>query len=140
MSEVKDGSSEIRRDGEDGRSVRAVRAGAAPILDDGSPPDLGAPNPKGGPRTAQGKQASSKNARRFGILSPDPSAGGESTEDHQALLAGIRAHFQPVGTYEEELVANIVNEFWALHRITRATSALIDLRARGSIFRRVSHS
>jgi len=82
----------------------------------------------GGPRTPAGKARASSNARRHGILSPDPSAGGESPEDYEALLAGIGAHFQPVGIYEEEVVANIVNEFWALHRIARATSALIDLR------------
>jgi len=128
------GSNGIREGDEDG-GARADRAGSAPAIGDvstslGNDFESGAPNRRGGPRTAQGKQASSKNACRFGILSPDPSAGGESTEDYQAFLAGIRAHFQPVGSYEEELVANIVNEFWALHRITRATSALIDLRAK----------
>ena len=85
-------------------------------------------NARGGPRTPQGKARSSKNSRRHGIHSPDPSAGGEAYEDYEALLAGMQEDFQPVGMYEEELVAHIVDEFWALHRVTRAISALLDLR------------
>jgi len=106
------------------------------------PPDAGAPSdefahpfedqtpPKrpGGPRTPDGKKASSKNAWRHGILSPDPTAGGESPEEYKTLLEGMREHFRPFGFYEEELVAQITGEFISLHRVTQAISSAISLR------------
>ncbi len=127
---VPDGSKEGHISAEDDEDL--ALASEAPATDavrsEASQSDLGQTKTRGGPRTTVGKQSSSKNARRHGILSPDPSAGGESPKDYATFLAGLETHFQPVGMYEKELVAQVANEFWALHRITRAISALVDLR------------
>jgi len=92
----------------------------------------GAPkSPKrgGGPSTVEGKKTSSRNALRYGIYSPDPTAGGESPEDYQSLLSGLEAHYRPYGVQEKEWVALIAGEYVSLHRITRQISELIDLAA-----------
>jgi hypothetical protein len=85
-------------------------------------------NGRRGPRTQEGKANSSKNARRHAIFSPDPTAGGESPGEYEALLAGMRDKFRPVNVYEEELIAQLTGEWIALHRITREISALINVR------------
>jgi hypothetical protein len=82
----------------------------------------------GGPRTPSGKAASSRNARKHGILSPSPVAGGESQEDWEAFLGSMQERHPPFDLYEEEIVSHIADEFWSLRRITRQIRDLIDLR------------
>ena len=85
----------------------------------------------GGPKTPEGKARSSRNATKHGIYSPNPAAGGEAPEDYEVLLEGLRRHFEPTDLYAEELVAKVADELWTLRRISRATSALIDLQHDG---------
>jgi hypothetical protein len=46
----------------------------------------------GGPRTARGKEISSKDSTRHGILSTSPVIGLKSEEDWEAHLEGMRGH------------------------------------------------
>jgi len=94
--------------------------------DEATPPA----NRSGGPRTSEGKRASSKNALKHGATSSSPVAAGESQEDFDALMEGLRAHFAPVGVFEDRCVYEIGVEFQVLDRIRRQTRDLIDLQAR----------
>ena len=48
-----------------------------------------------------------------------PVAGGESTEEWLEFLDGMRVHFEPIGTYERELVDRIAIDLWSLRRVAR---------------------
>ena len=82
----------------------------------------------GGPRTVKGKQVASRNSVTHGALSPNPVAGGESTEEWLEFLDGMRVHFEPIGTYERELVDRIAIDLWSLRRVARTVTAIISLR------------
>jgi len=84
----------------------------------------------GGPCTPEGKAKSSKNARRHGIFSPDPTAGGESPEVYEGLLTGVRDEFRPSNLYKDELAALVAGELLALQRIARQITELINLKTR----------
>jgi hypothetical protein len=82
----------------------------------------------GGPKTMNGKKASSKNSTSHGIMSPSPSAAGERQQDFDAFLEGFREDLGPVGQYEGEMVHDLASLWWRLRRITRAEVAYIDAR------------
>jgi hypothetical protein len=94
-----------------------------------SPPDL-VPQSKhgGGPRTPEGKKASSRNATKHGILSPDPTAKGEEPEDWRAFLDANRESLGPKTAFEEELVYSISVDQWNLRRVVKSMTALIEVR------------
>jgi hypothetical protein len=81
----------------------------------------------GGPRTAQGKKISSKNATRHGINSPSPVAGGEREEDWLIFKEGIRASLGPVSDLEEELAADIAITLWQKRRVQRTEAWHVDV-------------
>jgi hypothetical protein len=72
-----------------------------------------------GPRTALGKQRSKHNAAKYGIFSNVLLLPWESKEEFDALLSGLRDHYQPVGTLEEVLVDQLVSSLWRLRRNRR---------------------
>jgi hypothetical protein len=76
----------------------------------------------------KGKQVASRNSVTHGALSPNPVAGGESTEEWLEFLDGMRVHFEPIGTYERELVDRIAIDLWSLRRVARTVTAIISLR------------
>lgn len=79
-----------------------------------------------GPRTKQGKGRSKLNAITHGILSKVVVLKGESPDEFDALLSGLRNDFRPVGTFEEVLVEKLAAQFWRHRRLLIAESAEIQ--------------
>jgi hypothetical protein len=69
-----------------------------------------------GPKTAEGKAASSKNAVKHGIYSKFACIPGEDPEKLDALRQDLRAEHQPASLTEEMLVDELAHHYW---RITR---------------------
>ena len=69
-----------------------------------------------GPKTRAGKEKSKMNAVKHGLLAEELLITiGELREDPEAfgqLLAGARAHIEPVGTYEDAWVQKIAGYMW----------------------------
>jgi hypothetical protein len=79
-----------------------------------------------GPRTAIGKQRSSLNAQKYGILSKGLLVGDESPREFKLLLKGLRDDLQPEGTLEPVLVENLAIILWRKRRVIKAESAEVD--------------
>jgi hypothetical protein len=87
---------------------------AASSLDVAAKPKRG-----GGPKTPEGKRASSRNATRHGIYSGDTVIGDERFEDWQVCLSGYRQSLQPQGAFEEDLVEQVARNRWKRGRLER---------------------
>lgn len=81
-----------------------------------------------GPRTAAGKERSSRNATRHGLLSGRMLIDGESEDELKALRRGMRQSLRPVGELEEELVERMVAATWRRRRGDRVELGLWDWR------------
>jgi hypothetical protein len=82
----------------------------------------------GGPKTAEGKARSSRNALKHGLRSPHPFIieGLESPEEWEDLKLGIIESNQPVGMQELELATNIAFGHWRLRRCRLVENAQIS--------------
>jgi len=60
-----------------------------------------------GPRTAEGKAASSRNGLSHGLCAEKLMLAGEDPEEFLMLLRALFATFRPVGPAEEKLVMRI---------------------------------
>jgi hypothetical protein len=69
-----------------------------------------------GPKTAEGKAASSKNAFKHGIYSKFACIPGEDPEKLDALREDLRAEHQPASITEEMLVDELAHHFWRIKR------------------------
>jgi hypothetical protein len=69
-----------------------------------------------GPKTAEGKAASSKNAFKHGIYSKFACIPGEDPEKLDALRADLRAEHQPACLTEEMLVDELAHHYWHIKR------------------------
>jgi hypothetical protein len=69
-----------------------------------------------GPKTAEGKAASSKNAIKHGIYSKFACIPGEDPEKLDALRADLRAEHQPASLTEEILVDELAHHYWRIKR------------------------
>jgi hypothetical protein len=69
-----------------------------------------------GPKTAEGKAASSKNALKHGIYSKFACIPGEDPEKLDALREGLRAEHQPASLTEEILVDELAHHYWRIKR------------------------
>src|SRR5712691_2325705 len=78
-----------------------------------------------GPRTRQGKQKSSRNATKHGVLSKVIVLSSESKAEYEELLAGLRETLQPEGALEELLVEKLATTVWRHRRLLLAESAEI---------------
>jgi hypothetical protein len=78
-----------------------------------------------GPKTAQGKTTSAKNARKHGLLSKDTLLPDEDPETFEDLAEGLRAALAPEGRLETELAERIVVLTWRLRRIGKAERAIL---------------
>jgi hypothetical protein len=99
--------------------------GALDVVADEPPPTPKRSRRGGGPRTAAGKKVSAKNAVRFGILSADPLAGGETLEDWERHRQGFRDALQPGHHYEDVLVDDIALNRWQHARLERASNSIV---------------
>jgi len=96
-----------------GRNMHTIRAIEANRL-----------NPQTGPRSIEGKAASSMNALKTGIYAESAVIRGESAADLQQLAAEYHERFSP-GTPEERfLVDTLVHDEWLLRRFRRIEAQL----------------
>jgi hypothetical protein len=79
-----------------------------------------------GPRTSIGKSHSKFNATKYGIFSSVILLPGESSEELEALLDGLRKHYQPQGTLEEAKVDQLATQLWRYRRFLIAEAAEIQ--------------
>lgn len=89
-----------------------------------------------GPRTPEGKAASSRNALKHGLTSRQVVIKGESQEEFDALLQQVIQDRQPVGALESELTTEIAACAWRLNRARNQEAHLLETD-RG-LFERVS--
>jgi hypothetical protein len=80
----------------------------------------------GDPRTQEGKRISSKNSIRHGIMSDSPVVFGESEEEWEAHLGGMRESLDPVGHYEEVLVYKAALCWWKRRRIDEWSKGIVN--------------
>jgi hypothetical protein len=84
-----------------------------------------------GPKTPEGKAASSLNATKYGMLSRQLIVQGqyiqESPEEFQNFWTEYHEHLAPVGPLEEMLVDQIVALNWRMRRVRAAESGEIAL-------------
>ena len=78
-----------------------------------------------GPRTAAGKQRSSANATRHGLLARRVLLFDEDADRLEALRRGIVADLAPRGALEEALAERVVAAVWRLRRAERFETAAI---------------
>ena len=78
-----------------------------------------------GPRTAAGKQRSSRNSVKYGIFAKAVLLRGEPRAGYESLLAGLQKDLQPQGTLETALVENLAAVLWRKQRLVHAESAEI---------------
>jgi hypothetical protein len=85
-----------------------------------------------GPKTAQGKQHSSRNAVKHGILAREvlitAGEGKENSEDFATLLQGLQEHYKPSGIVEEMLVETMATSWWRQARTLRAENGQIRMQ------------
>jgi hypothetical protein len=83
-----------------------------------------------GPKTALGKLSSSKNATKHGIFSKAILIEGESMEDFDKLLKGLRQANEPVGELEALLVERLATITWRQRRLLLAEGGEIQKNKR----------
>jgi hypothetical protein len=83
-----------------------------------------------GPRTPEGKAASSRNALTHGAYAADDTILATAPDTY---LADFRAHFQPVGILEEHLVEHLAVLASRRERLQLAMDALLELNERHAL-------
>lgn len=82
-----------------------------------------------GPKTAEGKARSSRNALKHGLLAKEiVITQGEGAEDQEAfdrLLEDLISYYQPQGVMEEMLVEKIAGGYWRQMRVHRCEAGAI---------------
>ena len=78
-----------------------------------------------GPRTPEGKQTSSTNAKTHGFNSADPVLPHEDRNQFNALLERYRSDFVPTTAHEEFLVSQMAGARWKLDRVERIENYML---------------
>ncbi|MBP7674977.1 MAG: hypothetical protein KBB14_01550 [Thermoanaerobaculia bacterium] len=78
-----------------------------------------------GPKTAEGKSASSKNAMRHGLLSREVVLPDEDPAELEEFRRALSSELKPVGEVESLLVDRIVFAAWRLRRAGRLEAAIV---------------
>jgi hypothetical protein len=81
-----------------------------------------------GPKTELGKQRSSRNSLKHGVLSKHLIIEGERTQDYNRLLSGLMEAHQPQGMAEQMLVERMAVATWKQQRLIRVETADINGR------------
>jgi len=79
-----------------------------------------------GPRTAEGKSASSANALKHGLSAAFRVFPGESQQEFDSLAAAYTRDFAPASPHEEFLIRVMAESEWRLRRMRRLETALIE--------------
>ena len=69
-----------------------------------------------GPRTAEGKEISAKNAVKHGLFAHEAVITGENKEDYELFRDEFLAELAPIGAMESILAERIVSLTWRLQR------------------------
>ena len=80
-----------------------------------------------GPKTTEGKAASSENSFKHGLYTSQVVVPGEDPAALDALKADLRAEHQPANTTEELLVNEIAEHYWRIRRYRRMEAASLAL-------------
>jgi hypothetical protein len=78
-----------------------------------------------GPRTPEGKAASSANATREGFCARTPVVSPEQQPEFVAYRAGLEKSLQPQGALEDEFFQRVVTYGWNLRRVRAAEASLL---------------
>ena len=78
-----------------------------------------------GPRTATGKAAAARNARKHELFAKEVLAMGEDAAGFAELGQRLRQALAPDGELEEALCARIVGCLWRLRRVVRLESSIV---------------
>jgi hypothetical protein len=77
-----------------------------------------------GPKTEEGKAASSRNRLQFGFFSRDPVVPGEDAAEWSAFRAELLESLAPVGRAQEMLAERIIDSAWRLRRFPVVESGI----------------
>ena len=80
-----------------------------------------------GPKTAEGKDASSRNAIRHGLTSTRTIIGNEDASEFHQLRNALYRDYNPANTQEQILVDRIVNATWRTLRVRQMEQHLADM-------------
>ena len=78
-----------------------------------------------GPKTPEGKAASSKNAIKHGLQSDEALLPGEDRGKFQQFADQLRAELGPHGELELALVERIIVLLWRLHRVGKLEAGVL---------------
>lgn len=84
-----------------------------------------------GPKSKEGKAASSRNAFKHGIYSEEIVIPGENLARYEALLADLRAEHQPCTPTEELLVDELAQHFWHIRRWRKMETQMYIAKGEG---------
>jgi hypothetical protein len=79
-----------------------------------------------GPKTAEGRQVTSRNAATHGLFARDVVAAGEDRKLFDSLLEALIEEHQPGTITEALIVERIALAFWREKRLARAEKLLMD--------------
>ena len=77
-----------------------------------------------GPRTDQGKQRSSQNAIKHGLLAKQAVLPGENLHEYDGHLTSLERDLQPANFLEFSLVRQMLDAEWRLRRLTRIETSI----------------
>jgi len=83
-----------------------------------------------GPKTEEGKAASSRNSLKFGFLSRDPLLPGEDAAEWNEFRTALLASLAPVGEAQEMLAGRIVDSAWRLRRLAVVEAGIFTINLR----------
>ena len=86
-----------------------------------------------GPTSANGKQASRRNALRHGFTAETVLEPLENPEEYRTFEAAILSEYLPQTPVEQELVCRLASLFWRLRRATSIETGLLHMQ--GEILR-----
>jgi hypothetical protein len=81
-----------------------------------------------GPRSVEGKAASSKNALKLGLYAQTPILPGEDPEELAALARSFTDYFRPQTPVEEAFLEDLVRAQWLKRRYRRVEAEVIHAR------------
>jgi len=77
-----------------------------------------------GPKTAEGKARSSKNALTFGLFAMNDFVRDDEAEDYTRICASLWSELTPEGTLEQNFTTEIISSTWRLRRCRMADETL----------------
>src|SRR5687768_11124075 len=81
-----------------------------------------------GPRTATGKERSSRNALGHGLTSKTVVLPHENAEEYEAMHRGLLEAHKPANSNEKVLVEQIAKAYWRLQRCYGIERAFLENR------------